>query len=227
MTRKSSFYKNEALERLRNNWTKPVIVSTPYLIWAILHFAVIGAKTSIQMSTLNTPDVSLAPLLSILLLEFADLFLVIAISGVSIWATYTFQDLYNGKSDWSSLKNDGNFFRYVVCYILQGFVVLCWSLLLIIPGIVKSLAYSQTFYILRENPQMSPWEAMKESEKMMAGHKTDMFIFGLSFIGWVILVPFTLGIGYLFFVPYVLTSYASYYENLKKEYYGNNTTVNA
>ena len=98
-------------------------------------------------------------------------------------------------------------------FLMELFVCL-WTLLLIIPGIIKALAYSMTPFILVENPELSAYDAIKLSEKMMTGHKWDLFILYLSFIGWFILACFTFGIGFLWLTPYVEMSVCEFYEDL-------------
>ena len=93
-----------------------------------------------------------------------------------------------------------------------------WSLLLIIPGIVKSLSYAMTPYILEENPELSANEAIDRSRAMMRGHKYDLLWLYLSFIGWFLLSFLTLGIGLLWLIPYVETAQAAFYEDVKADY---------
>ena len=71
---------------------------------------------------------------------------------------------------------------------LQGLYLGLWSLLLVIPGIVKSFSYAMTPFILAENPEMSADDAITESRNLMDGHKWDLFYLSLSFLGWGILV---------------------------------------
>ena len=93
-----------------------------------------------------------------------------------------------------------------------------WSLLFVIPGIVKGLAYSMTPYILAERDDVSARDALKESMDMTYGHKGEIFVMILSFIGWWILSGLTFGILAIFFTgPYMNTSLAGIYEELKKE----------
>lgn len=127
-----------------------------------------------------------------------------------------FQDLYQRKENWSKIENKGEAERYIFCWLRVFIITLLWTFLLIVPGMIKGLAYSQTFYILRENPTMSPKMAMEMSENMMRGQKMDFFLFHLSFIGWYLLASLSAGIGFLFLLPYVQTSVAVYYEELKK-----------
>lgn len=92
-----------------------------------------------------------------------------------------------------------------------------WSLLFIIPGIVKSLAWSQVPYLLAENPGMSGKRARELSDQMTMGHKWDLFVLGLSFIGWNLLGALACGVGVLFVAPYVQATYAEAYAFLRAQ----------
>jgi uncharacterized membrane protein len=98
--------------------------------------------------------------------------------------------------------------------IIMWIFIVLWSLLLFIPGIIKGLAYSQTSFILKDNPDLSPLEAITESRKRMHGLKWKFFLLNLSFIGWMILCIPTLGIGYLWLIPYITSSLAAFYQEL-------------
>jgi len=98
--------------------------------------------------------------------------------------------------------------------------IIGWSLLFLIPGIIKAFAYSQTFFILQdpEFKDLTGDEAITKSREMMNGHKMEFFILSLSFIGWYILVGLTFGILLLYVAPYVQQTMAQYYLKLKSEY---------
>lgn len=91
-----------------------------------------------------------------------------------------------------------------------------WSLLFIIPGIIKALAYFMTPYILADSKNVSATDALKLSMRMTKGYKGEIFVMGLSFIGWAILTGLTCGIlGILYTGPYMSTSFAGLYHELK------------
>lgn len=111
-----------------------------------------------------------------------------------------------------SIYQDGKTFsKVIIASIVQGILIFLWFLLLIIPGIIKGLAYSQLFFILRDHPQLKTLEAITESRKRMNGLKWKYFLMNLSFIGWGILCLFTLGIGLLWLIPYVGATMATFY----------------
>ena len=93
--------------------------------------------------------------------------------------------------------------------------IFLWSLLFIVPGIIKAYSYAMVPYILEDRPELSAEETILLSMKMMEGHRWQLFCLHLSFIGWAFLCIFTFGIGYLFLKPYVLTAQADFYEDLK------------
>ena len=92
-----------------------------------------------------------------------------------------------------------------------------WSLLFIIPGIIKGLSYAMTPFILEEHPELTASQAIKASMKLMDGHKMDLFILGLSFIGWQILACLTAGVGFLFLNPYMNAAYAAFYRDISRK----------
>jgi uncharacterized membrane protein len=109
------------------------------------------------------------------------------------------------------------FGKSLVLYILTTLYTFLWSLLFVIPGIVKSYSYSMAFYIMHDRPDLTASQCIDESRRLMDGRKMDLFCLHLSFIGWAILCVFTLGIGALWLEPYMQTAQANFYEELKKE----------
>lgn len=98
---------------------------------------------------------------------------------------------------------------------LVGLFTFLWSLLFVIPGIIKSFSYSMSTYILAENKGKPALECIKESQEMTEGHKMDLFVLGLSFIGWGFLCVITFGIAAIWVLPYAQATYANAYNSLK------------
>lgn len=110
----------------------------------------------------------------------------------------------------------GRYGKVVTTVFLTNLFTFLWSLLLVIPGIVKGYAYMMVPYILADDSDMDPMEAIHLSEQMMQGQKFDAFVLDLSFVGWHILSSFTLGILEIFYVsPYVEATRAELYRKLK------------
>jgi uncharacterized membrane protein len=99
-------------------------------------------------------------------------------------------------------------------FLLVALLVFLWSLLLIVPGIIKALAYSQTFYIIADNPNIGILEAISRSRTMMNGRKADLFV--LDLLGFLIslLGVLTLCIGFLWIVPLLSSAHARFYDTL-------------
>ena len=114
----------------------------------------------------------------------------------------------------SEIKNFWSAFKVT---FLTGLYVALWSILFVIPGIVKAFAYSQAMFILAENPEIGAREALKRSAAMMDGHKMDMFVLYLSFIGWALLCVITLGIAYIWVGPFMSATFTNFYKSLKGE----------
>lgn len=114
----------------------------------------------------------------------------------------------------SGFKN--NFSNIVVAMFLKDIFTCLWTLLFVIPGIVKAYSYSMVPFILAENPELQPMEAIAKSKEMMDGYKWQTFVLDLSFIGWEILSACTLGlVGLLYANPYYFQTKAELYECLK------------
>ena len=101
--------------------------------------------------------------------------------------------------------------------ILVGFFTFLWTLLLIIPGIIKQYAYSMSFYILADNPELTAREALSKSKEMMNGHKWDLFVLQLSFFWWYLLVGITFGIAAIYVTPYITATTANFYNSIKEK----------
>lgn len=115
-------------------------------------------------------------------------------------------------------KFDKSWKQTIVTCILQYVWVFLYTLLLIIPGIIKSFAYSLVPYILAEGTDKSAKEVLDLSEKMMSGHKMDYFVLNLSFIGWHLLAILTLGILELWIIPYQQTANTKFLYNVMTNY---------
>lgn len=101
---------------------------------------------------------------------------------------------------------------------LMNLYIVLWSLLFIIPGIIKSYSYSQTFYIKAENPNIPASRAIELSKIMMEGHKGELFYLHLSFIGWSILSALTMNIlGIVYVFPYYYAAQAFAYQEIKAD----------
>ena len=102
----------------------------------------------------------------------------------------------------------------IIIGILNAVFIALWSLLFVIPGIVKSYSYSMAYYIKLDHPEYTPTEAITESRRLMDGNKMRLFCLHLSFIGWAIVCIFTFGIGMLWLIPYMNAANAEFYQDL-------------
>lgn len=114
------------------------------------------------------------------------------------------------------------FFKQVGVVVLNTILCALWTILLVVPGIIKGLAYSMYPYVLRDEPDLSVWQTLKKSEAIMKGYKGKLFLMYLSFVGWFILGAFTFGILYIWLTPYVMTSTVKFYDDVRRAYYNGN-----
>lgn len=105
---------------------------------------------------------------------------------------------------------------FIIISLLIGLFTFLWSLLFIIPGIIASISYSFAYYIALDNPSLSPREVIKKSKEMLKGHKMDLFLLTLSFVGWIILSLFTFGLLYIWLIPYMNVTICNFYNKIKE-----------
>lgn len=171
-----------------------------------------------------------------LLINVISLFLPYAISNLlTILSLFPIVGMYYTYLIWfrsgkvpaapfqSSIKNvfatPQSFGPFSVAFLANVLAGL-WTLLFIIPGVIKVLAYSQSFFIYKDevdagNENPKPMDCITKSREMMNGHKAELFTLYLSFFGWFILSLCTLGIGFIWLTPYCSGTLVNYYDELK------------
>jgi len=196
-----STYKDLAIQSLEGNWAKAAIAS--FMVFVLTNL--LGSSTSFFMDP--TPSMVLQGLVSLVLLPI-------------FWGYVVFFLLLIRKEpvDYTNLFDGfSQYVRIFVAELLKGIYLILWSLLLFIPGIIKTYSYAMMEFIMKDNPDMSGEVAITKSMYMMKGHKMELFMLDLSMIGWFILSCLTLGIGFLFLFPYNYSAHAHFYEDLKEQ----------
>ena len=191
-------YKNRALANLEKAWA-PAAIAT-FIFYVIIFVVTYGIELAVGQEGSLLGTIITIPLsygILVLFLDFAR--------GEKIENSKLFDGYTNG------------FQRIFTTGLLQFIYTVLWSLLFVIPGIIKSYSYSMTYYILKDNPELKNNAAIEKSMQMMDGRKLDLFLLHLSFIGWAILCLLTAGIGFIFLIPYMYTAQAHFYEDLKME----------
>jgi len=107
------------------------------------------------------------------------------------------------------------YIRNVKTVFITTIKIFLWTLLFIVPGIIKGIEYSLITYVLADHPEFTSKEASDYTRNMMKGKKGDLFILNLSFIGWILLSILTLGIGSIFLTPYMEAATAEFYMEAK------------
>jgi uncharacterized membrane protein len=190
--------KNLALDSLEGKWGRSIVASMIVLV------VVGGLYAALFMANQYVAHSSL--LFMFPLLWGAVIYFLRLVRGESLG----FGRLFDGYSV-------QNLFRVMFTLWLQNFIIALSSLLLIVPGIMVGCAYAMTPFILKDRPDLQYYAVLKESTRMMKGHKMEYLLLQLSFLGWAILSILTAGIGLLWFIPYAQTTTAHFYEQLKAE----------
>ena len=191
---------------LRGRWGEAALFTFVYFVIAAIFSGTVQAGSDLFVTGLGSA-------LSILLIPMGWGY------GMTFLANHRHEDddpfsighLFDGYRD---------FVRVFLTLLLQRIYIFLWMLLLIVPGIIKAFSYAMTPYILRDRPDLEYNGAIELSMAMMRGHKADLFWLYLSFIGWFLLCILTLGIGSFWLGPYVQSTVANFYEEVKAEFEG-------
>ncbi len=214
----SSEYRALARETLEGRWGEMagftlvvmLIVMAVALVFAV-PFSVTGALY--KMPWLNSTGSGLTTLIEVLFavpLSYALYIYFLKLIRREEMMEGNVKTLFQEfQNNWSTL---------VVAGVLMALVVLLIMIpTLFIGAIIFSLAYGMVPYIIYDNPGIAPREALRMSRMMMRGHKAELFLLQLSFIGWALLCILC-PIGFLWLSPYMYTAYAHFYEDVKAEY---------
>lgn len=202
-------YKNEALAALKGHWASAVVATLVYVLVALV---CAGGGELGGFFHFSPGTIISAAGVSLLLAFFI-------IGPVEVGYVNSMRRLYEeGNGDLTSGMFEaafGNYLHIVWVYFVMVVKVFLWSLLLIVPGIIKSFSYAMTPYIMVEHPEYSASEAINASCELMRGHKWELFCLYLSFIGWAFLSVITCCIGFFWLEPYISVAQAAFYKELK------------
>ncbi|MDE5561360.1 MAG: DUF975 family protein [Bacteroidaceae bacterium] len=201
---KASEIRSLACTDLKGRWLEAAMLTFVYMLIAACFSSVIGGVLDLVIHK------GVGSIVSILLLPMG-------------WG-YAMTFVFNRRGDSNAFGLghliDGykDFERIFMTLLLQLVYTFLWTLLLVVPGIIKRLSYAMTSYILLDNPELKGNAAIERSMAMMCGHKMQLFWLYLTFIGWAILCIFSFGIGYFWLCPYMQASMVRFYEQVKGEY---------
>lgn len=218
-------YKSFAKTQLSGRWGIPVLITLFSGIISATFFQILNVKIKnsgyIDAVLSEDYDIIISKFQTIAFPLYTTSFLsslvliIFEVAGIGVYIKMSrspepvhFSDYLEGFNNWS---------RAILGLLWKTLWVTLWSLLLFIPGIIKSIAYSQMFYLLVEYKELSVTQAMHISIIITKGHKWDLFIMYLSFIGWILLSNLTLGILDLWLIPYMNMTYVNAYHALMKE----------
>ncbi len=147
-------------------------------------------------------------------------FVLLGVVSVGVMG-YVLSSIRNNKTPEFETILDGKdqFERNLIYGLIQTLFIFLWSLLFIIPGIIKAYSYAMTHFIAKDNPELTAKEVLDTSERLMKGNKWRLFVLKFSFIGWNLLAILTFGIGFIFLQPYKVAAKAHFYEELIGNYH--------
>ena len=171
----------------------------------------ISKYTATNLETME--NVQMPPKVAIGAFVISLLFAIVMVA----YKKYILNFVRTGKFEFSDIIDcfKEKWVNILVASILMWLVVMAGLMLFVIPGIILAFAYAMVAYIVVDT-DLNGVDSMKKSREMMKGYKWNYFIFGLSFLGWFLLVPFTIGLLLIWLIPYITVADALYYEKLKK-----------
>jgi len=231
LTTNRAILKSNAKSLLINAKPSPLIMGVIYFLLTYLlntlSSNLTGVAINIQeyMNAVNSGDISSyfydvmsnyhPGAASVILSLVIQVALIVIRVGFLIFILNTYY--HRDSSFYNILDGFGMFGKAFLLYLIMAILIFLWSLLLIIPGIIAFYRYRMAPFIMIENPQLSAIECIKESKRIMSGHKNELFLLDLSFIGWLILEIIPLVSAYV--APYMNLAYAGFYDAVKSGSY--------
>lgn len=194
--------RNYALGILRGKWTQPIL--------AALIVALVSCISQGGSQTKSIGFITIGFLVSLLIgcnLQY----------GFSVGILRFHRNREETVKEMISAGFKEDYGRVLGIVLLKTVFIILWTLLLIIPGFIKAYSYAMTEFIAEDNPELGPNECIDRSKAMMDGHKMDLFLLDLSYIGWILLGILSLGIGFLWIGPWMSMAHVKFYEQLKEE----------
>ena len=205
--------KMHARESMRGVKPSPLLVTLVYLLISSCVTLTINTDElymAIYTGTLRITS-SRALLLGVALLIVA-LFIAVVQFGYTKYSMHLCRGLKGGIGTlFDGIPIAG---RVIGLYIVKNIFIFLWTCLFIIPGIIKTYAYAQAERILADNPDVGILGALRQSQEMMRGEKLELFILELSFLGWMLVSVFTLGILFIWLTPYMEVTRSRFYDSL-------------
>ena len=210
----------QARERLEGKWGTFVLMT--FLMLVIQTILQIPGYIGSLLEILSPENVLAS-------LSFSNISNILSLLALPLSWGLTVSLLRNHREESVDLENlfdgfrGGRYTRVFCALFLVNLFTFLWTLLLIIPGIMKAFSYALTPYILLDEPELTAKQAISRSCEIMQGRRWKLFCLYLSFIGWGILSLLTFGIGFLWLAPYMNASIAAFYEDARAEYEAENS----
>ena len=210
----------QARERLEGKWGTFVLMT--FLMLVIQTILQIPGYIGSLLEILSPENVLAS-------LSFSNISNILSLLALPLSWGLTVSLLRNHREESVDLENlfdgfrGGRYTRVFCALFLVNLFTFLWTLLLIIPGIMKAFSYALTPYIIMDEPELTARQAITRSCEIMQGRRWKLFCLSLSFIGWGILSLLTFGIGFLWLAPYMNASIAAFYEDARAEYEAENS----
>lgn len=204
---KASDYRRQGKESLEGEWGTAAWITVQFFV---IHFIVNGLANLIGTGNFFTAGNATVNILS----EIMSIFILMPLTvGLSIAFLNNARENHLKNKSLYVFFTNGRYWGTVGLTFVESIFLGLWFLLFVIPGIIKSLSYSQAYYIWKDNPNISILDCITASRQAMNGNKWELFYVYFSFIGWYFLGMISIGIGFIWIIPYVTSTSVVFYED--------------
>lgn len=212
--RQNQDYKNAALKALNGNWAQALVAT----IIVVLIISILSTPDTVNNALSLNGGLPIFPSYLSYGLSLLSIFVLLPVSaGYANSLRALLETGDNRLTNNTFALAFGNWLHVMAGMLVMYIYIMLWSMLFLIPGIIKAYSYAMTPFILVEHPELSVNQAIDLSRKLMKGRKFDLFYLQLSFIGWILLSILTLGIGLLWLMPYMEGAQAAFYADVKED----------
>lgn len=206
----NSEIRQDAIAFMKGNWKPAVVVTLVYLLTIFVGSYV----TALFGKIIGAPfGGSIEEILNLILALLVVYPMTYSLMKLFLSSVRGEQEIHAGGV--FDIFKSPNYGKSIGLYALISIYTFLWALLLVVPGIIKSLSYALAPYILADNPELKADEAINRSMEMMQGHKMDLFLIILGYVGLALLSLIALGIPLLWLQPYYHVVFAKFYEEVK------------
>lgn len=194
-----------ARQSLANNWKPAILAAAIYSICTILPVAILDQMFGVSYVDYMSMDAYVSDAYGNSISFMSGIYTLLVFGAFALGLSIFFIEIVRNKNVDLGYTFAGfeHFFKALGLFVVMAIFIFLWMLLLIVPGIIAAIRYSQAFFVLADDQNKGIMECIAESKRMMKGNKAKFFCMGLSFIGWILLSGFFVGLLQGFFAAFL------------------------